>query len=346
MVPLFVAVTEQAPSGATTYTARGLFLITPSSGLGASELASTYAAFLPQDRRLTDDVGRRALVPGDVVRQGLRAVKLETGALLEISYQSDGPDRALRVLRSLAAAMTASPPASPTVLPRSVTVVNIPDLASSTSSTSSSGIPVAAVLGVLLGIALVVGLERADTRVDDEQELAEALDAPVFALGDVEHAHAEILLARWTEEDRTSEGVTVVPVDRGATAAATRLVARMAEVLPAGHGEDLVVDLEHPVERWRSAGAPPARVARVIVTAPAASTQSAVIVPPRHIVVAVAAAGCPLRHVRTARRRIEAAGVRIDWGLLLSPGGGDRPTWPVAPTRADGTVRAEPLPTR
>ncbi|HEU4658777.1 MAG TPA: hypothetical protein VFR97_14710 [Capillimicrobium sp.] len=225
-------------AGPTSWRAEAVLLVSPSSASAApgsaaeaNSLARTYATILPEDRRIRRRVAAATgLSRSDVVDQLTVANDFET-SVIRATFEDDHARTALRGVRALAAAATAPIPASPRITPASIRVVRVADHAEESTPLSGELIPVAVVLGLLLGLVLVVVWDRADPRVDDLDAVAAETFSPVSRLDGLTDAGAEALVERW----RTLAGghaprVALVPVGRRGSRAAA-YAARRFEAL-------------------------------------------------------------------------------------------------------------------
>jgi capsular exopolysaccharide synthesis family protein len=167
-----------------SYTASMVFVVrsTPGSEIspdGAQDLASTYAALLPEDDLITQAVSGAVKRRADEVKKSLTALNPVNTALIRVTYEGRSESEASAGMAALNDALTSSTPASPAVRPRSVLPVQEAKVTGPSSPLVA--IILAAMFGLCAGAVLVIALERSDVRVDDRNLLAEhAPDIPVL----------------------------------------------------------------------------------------------------------------------------------------------------------------------
>lgn len=242
-----------------TYTASSV-LIVPSgaggSGPGqaneALRLASTYAELVPRDGDVLLAVASALQVPVSTVREDLTVSPLGGTALLRVSYTALDRDAAVLGSRTAAQAVVNGVATSDTVPRGSVRLVG---LAEGDDVIVSGGVtpvtvPIGIVLGLALGGVLAVAAERANRRIDAEDQVASVLDVPVLDLDTATLARREALVRRW--RDASPAGVPTLVGVAGADAAYVDVVDachRIADGLP----RDRVVVAERGDQRLSAA---------------------------------------------------------------------------------------------
>jgi len=228
-----VAGARHAPS----YTAQATLVIpaaTGSQGPGdandAAALAISYATFIPQDRAILDSAARRLGVSSSVFDAGV-SITAESGtSVMLLKYATGDANDAIRGARALALSIADTPPAGSGVATGSVDVVKLPTSASSTVTIKKYATPVGALLGLIVGAICVTAAERADPRIDDEQQLVLAADCPANEVpGPIPLAE----LARGIALHRDEDGpVTVLPLTKDEVARTGAFVDGLRDVWP------------------------------------------------------------------------------------------------------------------
>lgn len=223
-------------SEAVVVVSAGSATATPGDAGEANALARTYATLIPEDRRILRRVGAVAGVSAADVGDRIGAVNEFDTSVLRLRFRDDHPGVAVDGIRALALAVTGERPATPRIAPRSIRTVDVDDRAERDTVVSDNLIPVAAVLGVLLGLVILVAWDRADPRVDDLQTLSGETFCPASDLDALTADAARALVERWrTLVDARPVRVALVPAGRRAEAAAAFAAARLEELaVPAG----------------------------------------------------------------------------------------------------------------
>jgi capsular polysaccharide biosynthesis protein len=103
----------------------------------AAQLAASYAATLPNDQRLANDVAARAGVPAAAVSRGLRFVHAPDSLVLRVRYRGASAAKVHDVLGAVARALTGPSPAVSVVAPRTLRALS-PTPALGASATGGS----------------------------------------------------------------------------------------------------------------------------------------------------------------------------------------------------------------
>jgi capsular polysaccharide biosynthesis protein len=217
-----------------TYTSQALAVVpagatsdAPGSATDAEQLAATYAALIPQDERIRAEVARSMGLPADEVEEKVSVVNTSDTALLELRYQDSDAGRSVAGARELAAAVDDN--TSPNIPGKTLNPVRLPtEPLADTPGGDAAGLLAGLLLGAFLGGVLMVFLERADARGDDDRDFEDATGLPATSLGRRSAGPQGALIERW-ESLASSEPARVgfVPAARGAEKAAQRA----AEVL-------------------------------------------------------------------------------------------------------------------
>jgi hypothetical protein len=315
-VPLVAAAIGGAVS--TSYSARGLFVVAAGSDRSPSEaqkLGATYADLIPQDSRLTAAIASAIDTTPKDVRNHLVVDAIANTQLLDARYVGRTRRQAIDAVAALDASITGSTPRSPSILPRSVILVRLPDEASAVTSRSPTELPVAALLGMLLGMALVSVLERADARIDDRDDLAEETPAVVSTVALDAPGHLRSVVGRWSRLGKgPATNVVLVPATPRARALSGRLL-EMLSTTGATAGVPLVALTDRPPEGVDEDDPRPVlRVSRTSVPGDVDGTDVAVTL--ADVVVLVVDAGASRRQVRAALSGLAELAVAPNWALL------------------------------
>lgn len=147
----------------------------PGSANEAGTLATTYAAMIPTDQAVLSSAGTQLGVTPATVSHSL-SISVKTGtSVLLLKYSAGTPAKAVRGASAVAEIVGGSASASRAIPVGSIVVIHRAATASRSHSLRRHGVPVGAVLGLMLGIMLVFAAERADPRgygryQDHEQE--------------------------------------------------------------------------------------------------------------------------------------------------------------------------------
>jgi hypothetical protein len=274
----------------------------PGYGDQVTRLAPSFAASLPDDAGVLAFVARRLGVTADEVDDNFTVENDKDTAVLRLRYKARGKDEANRGARALAAAVAGQTPASATLRPGTFTLVRVGG-AKRSSANPAAAVPVGAALGLFLGLALVLALERARPRVDDQQLLEDELRCPAFLVTDVTPSLAGSLLERWRSLGRSEQPtVALIPASVGVEKATAGLAERLtAQAGPEGNGSA-------PVSG-------PLRL--VIGRDPAHDPAGASVAARSDVAVLVVAQGEQLAHVQEACRALTTFEVPVRWALLL-----------------------------
>jgi hypothetical protein len=275
----------------------------PGYGDQATRLAPSFAASIPDDAGILAFVARRLGVSVHEVDDHTTVKNDKDTAVLRLRYKADGDVAAERGARALAAAVTGSAPASPTIKAREFTLVRVA-AAESPSSNAAVTLPIGALLGLCLGIVLLLALERANPRVDDPAFLEDELRCPVYDVDEVTPSLAGALLERWRALGGGGHPtVALIPASAAAEAATAGLAQRLTAYGAAAADED---------DELRSG---PLRL--VIGREPSADAAAAAVAARSDVVVLVALQGQPLSALREACHALDTFEAPVQWGLLV-----------------------------
>ena len=212
-----------------TYTAQALAVVpagatsdAPGSATDAEQLAATYAALIPQDERIRAAVAARMGLPASEMEERVSVVNSSDTALLELRYQDSDAGRSVAGARALADVVDNN--TSPNIPRQTLNPVRLPtEPLADTPGGDAAGLLAGLLLGAFLGGVLMVFLERADARGDDDRDFEDAAGLPATSLGRRAAGPRGALIERWewlaAEEPAR---VALVPAGRGAERAAER----------------------------------------------------------------------------------------------------------------------------
>jgi len=296
----------------SSYTADAV-LVVPSVGPGpgkaeeATRLATTYAALIPQDQRLLQYVGARFGLTAKQVGRHVTATTDTTTALVVVHYRADGSDLARRGATIFADALAGAHPVTPNVVPRSLSIVHLP-----THATASKGAGTIALLGgivgLFVGIILLVAMERADPRIDHEDDLSGHIGCPVTSVSQLSYETAAAIVRRWRMLTHAAQPtialvrIALVPM----SARAERSLPALADFLAGAGKVDRVQFVVCPA---RGANGGLAEADGVVVVAPR---------------------GGAVSELTTTLEAIRVFGARELWALFLDS------EWTGPPTARDG----------
>jgi len=212
-------------AGAPSYRATAVVVVNscvvPANGIGpsncpgsaneANTLATTYAGLIPADAQVLQFVGTQTGLPAATARMRVSVLKETDTALLDLQYTDTDPSRARLGASALAAAITGVRSVTQAVPTGSVTLVRPPDRAMAKGQPPRHLVPIAAVLGLVLGLGLALVLERADARIDGVDDLSREISAPATEL---DGTHPPVApLRRWATMTASHPAiVAIVPI--------------------------------------------------------------------------------------------------------------------------------------
>lgn len=210
----------------------------PGGAQEASALAVTYAALVPSDTAVVNALSRRLGVSASSVAGGLSATAESGTGLFVVSYSSPTASKAIAGANEAGSVLASAAPPGLAIVARSVAVVKRATSATKSKDAHLYGLVGGLVGGGLLGIVLVLGLERVDARVDDPEDAAERCGCPATRLpGGMSSRELAVALARLSGD----EPLTLVPTSPRARATAEHLARVLATSWPAGERCTLTV---------------------------------------------------------------------------------------------------------
>jgi capsular polysaccharide biosynthesis protein len=214
----------------------------PGDANDAIALALTDASILPSDQALLNSVSRKIGVPTREIAAHLSAsVEAGTSVIL-VSYDASNPTAAIKGANAVGRTITSQDEQISAIPNGSLSLVQLATGASASGMLFTYGLPLGALLGLLIGLVFVVGIERADPRADDVEDLAQATGTAATAYpGPVSLAELEQLL------DRASDGApaaTLVPLS---DAEVSHLIALRNGLDAAVDHQSLAIEMAGPV---------------------------------------------------------------------------------------------------
>ena len=165
----------------------------------ASNLATTYANLIPEDRAILQTVAANLDLDPTTVRKNMKVTHDFDTSILRLSFSDPDQAVAIRGSRVIAQSIEGPTPVSPRIAPRSISVVAIPNA----TTTKSFGPIDAAVLGFLLGLVggsvFVLAWDRADPRIRDAKTLGAEIGCPATSLRHASEESIVALLDRWVD---------------------------------------------------------------------------------------------------------------------------------------------------
>ena len=196
----------------------------------SNRLAANYAGLIPADAAITNYAARRAGLSDSGLRRGLKVSNDVNTSLIRLSLTNREYARARTGILSLVQALTGERPVSSAIPPASLKVVRLP-AATVAQASSTPLVPiVGAVVGLLLGFALVFARRRRDPRIIDVDTGTE-LGIMVAQLPQTTSAFAT--LARSWERAGGRE-VRIVPLTGALEPVAQRFCNRLSHATDAG----------------------------------------------------------------------------------------------------------------
>jgi capsular polysaccharide biosynthesis protein len=182
-----------------TYSAEAVAVVAANRQLSpdqANKLAVTDAGLIPTDTAIASAVARSLGTTTSDVLGRISVFNEPETALLRVRYRGTSPGNALKGTIAVVTSIDGSRPVSPNIAPRSISVVRIPNHASSSKDLETL-VVIGAVLGLALGALLLVAWERTDPRVDDLEDLSSEVRCPASSVDNLSDAAATALLERW-----------------------------------------------------------------------------------------------------------------------------------------------------
>jgi capsular polysaccharide biosynthesis protein len=182
----------------------------PGAANDAVALARTDASILPSDQALLRRVGQIIGQAPARVADHLSASAEAGTAVVIVRFDATTPSAAVRGANAVGRVVTARGEKIAAIPSGSLSLVQLATGASTLGLLRTDGMQLGGLLGLVIGLALVVALERADPRVDDVEDLARATGTAASAYpGPLSLAELEELLDRATAG---APSATLVPL--------------------------------------------------------------------------------------------------------------------------------------
>ncbi|MEO5574602.1 MAG: Wzz/FepE/Etk N-terminal domain-containing protein [Gaiellaceae bacterium] len=202
----------------------------PGNAGEASNLATTYADLIPEDRVILASVAEELDLDPEAVRRNTAVNHDFDTSILRLSFTDPDPELALAGARILAESVTGPEPVSPRIAPRSLALVHLPTAARSEAMSPAKVAVLGLVLGLALGIVVLLAWERADGRIDDVKTLSEEAGCAASALGKASKESIAALLDRWSGlVERSPARIALLPVSRSSEDAAAGAAERLVQ---------------------------------------------------------------------------------------------------------------------
>jgi len=286
----------------------------PGNATESIKLAQTYVEAIPLDGGVLSYVAGRIGRTVKQVESAVAVVGNPTTSVLLLQYRDADATRSLAASSALLGAVTGAHPRANSVAAGSLVMVRGPSVLRSSSSGSSTAIPIGVILGLCLGLVLVVAWERSDPRIDGVHDLAHASGTPATALGEVAAGNIGALLDRWRRLAGDGRGPHVVGL-LAATRGTEPIVAPAAEELV-----ELSSSNGHPLRLADASSAPWGGDERALVIAtgqrpggPGAGEATAAAA---DVVVVAVERGARVAEVRRTLAVLDQFGAPPRWALL------------------------------
>jgi hypothetical protein len=298
----------------------------PGDANEAERLASTYSELIPQDAGVLAAVAQRTETSVSNAEQRI-AVESDhpPNAILRVRYTDPNGAGALAGARAVANAVSGPRPAS-RVIPPSAVLIARPAHLITEGARASSAVPIAAVLGLCLGVILLLAFERADPRADDVESVRAVLGTPASSFGGTSSQETRALMDRWRSMVAPAEArVALIPVAPDDEERAIGVAAQLAE-LAEHRGQSLSMDVPRfgrdvgPMWGFGESaknGKPDTGMTLVMVSSPRDSRIPTIGESDANVVVLVAAHGTRTADLHHLVARLEEFGVVPHWTLLV-----------------------------
>lgn len=185
----------------------------------SNKIAATYADILSNDQKLIAVAAAAVHRPAATVRNNISVTNDQDTSVVRIRYKDSSAARAATGARAIAAAVTGSKPATPTIEANSLQTVSLPKLGTSSSAVADkrAAIPIGAGLGLVLGLVLLIAWERSDPHVTRASDLSRQMGYPATPVDRLSEDAARALLERWAALSGREHGpvrVALLPANR------------------------------------------------------------------------------------------------------------------------------------
>jgi capsular polysaccharide biosynthesis protein len=298
-------------------------VVVPSGGTSgltpgeASNLATTYANLIPEDRAILERTAARLRLDPVAVRQNLLVTHDFDTSILRLSFSDPDPEVAINGSRFLAQSLAGRNPVSPRIAPRSLSIVAVP-----TGTTTQSLEPFQAlVLGLLLGLIggslVMIAWERADPRIRDVKTLGTEVGCASSSLQHASDESVVALLNRWTDiGGKTPLRVALLAATPLAEHGSERASDRLLKLVTRSHRQ--VVSIGEPGTQTDP------QVHIDVGGAVGGAAAGERLARNADFIVLVVAEGTPVEELRHALDVLDQFGARPDWALFVDSV--DKPT--------------------
>jgi hypothetical protein len=301
-----------------TYVAESIMVVPASprqTGPGlageASNLATTYADLIPEDRTLLEHLATKLGLSVADVRSSITVTHDFNTSLLRAGFSDLDPQVALSGAKILAESVTGPSPVSPRVSPGSLAIVHLPTTATVGAMSKPKVVVLGIILGLALGLVLLLAWERADSRIDDVATFGAEAGCGASELEGASDLSLAALLDRWAGMvDKTPTRIALLPVTTSAEAATAEAAQRLGQV-------------GTPMRLVAGAGATPAqqgaRITLDVGGVPGSAAAGETLALTSDVIVLVATKGSRVADLRSALAVLEQFGARPSWALLATP---------------------------
>lgn len=229
---------------ATTYSATGYFMVPSGGNTGieaaeASRTAQNYAGALPLDTRFVNTIAQAANIAPANITNNMRLGALPDSAVLAVTWKSQSQQEVLTFFAAFNHVATVQTDATPTIVPGTIRELKLPTSASEQASLGSMALPLGAFLGLALGLAVSILLERAHPRLDTVEDMRLVTPTPTIDLRTLSVPGAEALFANWKDEAKATNANVVVAGLRGSSDWSVPLVTSALHEVQVSNGSDL-----------------------------------------------------------------------------------------------------------
>lgn len=305
-----------------TYSAEAVAVVAANRQLTpdqANRLALTDASLIPKDTAIASAVARSLGTTTSDVLDRISVFNEPGTALLRVRYRGTSAGNAVTGARAVVTSIAGSRPVSPNIAPRSISIVRIPNDASSSKDIKTL-VVIGAALGLALGALLLVAWERTDPRVDDLEDLSSEVRCPTSSVDNLSDAAATALLERWRELSGASGmSVAMLPASRDLEEHLPNLARELAAADNTGQ---TVVASNRPASR---AGAVPTTAHRttggptlIVGGVPGSGAAGQGVALECDLTVLVTEQGTRWKDVRKALDVLREFGIAPAWAILVS----------------------------
>lgn len=179
------------------YSAEAVLVVQASGPLtgqpdASTKLAATYATLIPLDSTVRERLEREV---AGTAGSHLTTTNDVNTAVLRVTLQSSHAATAIAGAAAVARAVSGPKPQTPTITPRTISIVRLPSTATNTRASTAEILVAAGVLGCLLGLVLIAFWRARDRRIDDIKELRRQVECQCLRLDPRASETVETLIA-------------------------------------------------------------------------------------------------------------------------------------------------------